>query len=86
MDFSHRKKERHEEMIMCTLDAPIARCEAARTMVVLDETQMECAAEHECPPGRKCPLQGCFAKVSGLYEAHPELDARMRRTSRKAAH
>ncbi|HRP22946.1 hypothetical protein [Thauera sp.] len=60
---------------MCTLDAPIARCEAAHTMVLLDETQVECACEHGCPPGRNCPLQGCFAKLSGLYEPHPELKA-----------
>lgn len=60
---------------MCTLDAPIARCDAAHTMVLLDETQFECACEHGCPPGRNCPLQGCFAKLSGLYEPHPELKA-----------
>lgn len=51
---------------MTFIDSPIARCEAVREMVLLDETQRECAREHACPPGRKCPLQGCFTPVSGL--------------------
>ena len=58
---------------MCTVDAPIARCEAMHQMVLLDETRKECAFEHGCPPGQVCPLAGCFARRSGLYEAHPEI-------------
>lgn len=53
---------------MCFLDSPIGRCEAVKEMVLLDETQMECAREHECPPGRQCPLEGCFATMSGVSE------------------
>lgn len=56
---------------MSFLDAPIARCEAARTMVLTDQTQGQCACEHGCPPGRVCPLDGCFAEVSGCYETVP---------------
>lgn len=56
---------------MSFLDAPIARCEAARTMVLTDQTQGQCACEHGCPPGRVCPLDGCFAEVSGCYETAP---------------
>jgi hypothetical protein len=47
---------------MSTFDSPIARCEAVREMVLTDETQAECAREHDCPPGRVCPLCGCFVK------------------------
>lgn len=53
---------------MSMFDSPIGRCEAVREMVLLDETQLECAAEHECPPERDCPLHGHFASVSGLSE------------------
>lgn len=51
---------------MCFFDSPVGRCEAVREMVLLDETQAECACEHGCPPGRVCPLAGCFTAVSGL--------------------
>ena len=54
---------------MTFLDSPIGRCEAEHTMVLTDQTQRECALEHGCPPGRNCPLDGCFARVSGLSEA-----------------
>lgn len=51
---------------MSFIDSPIGRCEAVREMVLLDETQIECAREHECPPGRDCPLAGCFYEISGI--------------------
>ena len=60
---------------MSTLDSPIGRCEAKKEMVLLDETQAECAAEHGCKPGCDCPLEGQFAKVSGLSDAQAELIA-----------
>ncbi len=47
---------------MSTFDSPIARCAAVREMVLTDETQAECAREHDCPPGRACPLEGYFAE------------------------
>ncbi|WP_374241384.1 hypothetical protein [Zoogloea sp.] len=53
---------------MCFIDSPISRCEAVREMVLTDQTQAECAREHECPPGRHCPLDGCFADMSGVTE------------------
>jgi len=43
-------------------DSPIARCEVIREMVLIDETQVECACEHNCPPGRVCPLARYFAE------------------------
>lgn len=47
---------------MTFLDSPIARCEAAREMVLTDETQAQCAREHNCPPDRVCPLCGYFVE------------------------
>lgn len=55
---------------MSIIDSPIGRCEAIHEMVLLDETQQECACEHGCPPGFDCPLAGCFAEVSGLSDEH----------------
>jgi hypothetical protein len=56
-EFHHTKRE----IAMTFLDSPIARCEAAREMVLTDETQAQCAREHACPPDRVCPLCGYFA-------------------------
>lgn len=53
---------------MSAFDAPIARCTAVHEMVLTDETQAQCAGEHDCPPGRECPLQGYFAETSGIVE------------------
>lgn len=53
---------------MCFFDGPIGRCEAVHEMVMIDQTQRECALEHGCPPDRDCPLDGCFAQTSGLLE------------------
>jgi hypothetical protein len=53
---------------MSYFDGPISRCEAAHAMVMTDQTQRQCALEHACPPGQACPLDGCFAAVSGLAE------------------
>lgn len=53
---------------MSFIDTPISRCEAAHAMVLTDQTQRECALEHGCPPGRNCPLDGCFALQSGITE------------------
>ena len=47
---------------MSAFDSPIARCDAVREMVLTDETQVECAREHDCPAGRICPLCGYFAE------------------------
>lgn len=49
---------------MSIFDSPIARCEAVREMVLTDETQAECAREHECPASRVCPLDRYFVEPS----------------------
>lgn len=53
---------------MCFFDSPVGRCEVVRELVLLDETQPECAHEHGCPPGTKCPLVGYFAEQSGVSD------------------
>ncbi|MBS1139719.1 MAG: hypothetical protein H6R13_1172 [Proteobacteria bacterium] len=53
---------------MSYFDSPLARCEAVREMVLTDETQAECAREHDCPPGFECPLCGYFSESSGLSD------------------
>jgi len=68
---------------MTFIDSPIGRCEAIKEMVLLDETQRECAREHGCPPGRDCPLEGCFAEVSGLTAEDAERLAALRRAARR---
>ena len=52
---------------MTFLDSPIGRCEAVREMVLLDETQTECAREHGCAD-RDCPLKGWFTEQSGVSD------------------
>ena len=53
---------------MSFFDSPVGRCEAVREMVLLDETQQECAREHGCAPGCACPLVGYFAERSGVSD------------------
>jgi hypothetical protein len=50
-------------------DSPIARCEIIHEMVLIDETQVECACEHDCPPGRVCPLARYFAEPNTMIAA-----------------
>ena len=53
---------------MSFIDFPIARCELAHAIVLTDETQGECAREHDCPPGTACPLCGYFTETTGVSE------------------
>ena len=54
---------------MSFLDSPVCRCELMRAMVLTDQTQGQCAQEHECPPGTVCPLGSCFANESAVSGA-----------------
>lgn len=40
-------------------DSPFERCSVCNAYVVLDQTQQECADEHQCGSER-CPLQAYF--------------------------
>ena len=53
---------------MSIFDAHIARCEAIHEMVLTDETQRDCAREHDCPANRLCPLCDYFTATSGISE------------------
>lgn len=41
-------------------DSPIEACPVCGQMVVLDQTQVECAREHHCSGETECPLQKFF--------------------------
>ena len=72
---------------MSFFDSPVGRCEAVREMVLLDETQAECAREHGCAPGCDCPLKAYFAEQSGVSDpaSLPKVKAkRVRGASPKA--
>ena len=69
----NRKRNKIEETSMCFLDSPIARCDAVHEMVLTDETQRECAREHNCPPGRKCLLDGYFTETSGMADGEEQI-------------
>ena len=49
-------------------DSPVAPCPVCGEMVLLDETQRECAREHGCHPDTPCPLQKCFAGIDFSVE------------------
>jgi hypothetical protein len=53
---------------MSFFDSPVGRCEVVREMVLLDETQQECAGEHGCPAGLDCPLKAYFTEQSGVSD------------------
>lgn len=69
---------------MCTFDAPISRCEAMRCMVITDQTQAQCAAEHACAKDLRCPLAGCFTGVAPVQPAKARV-ARAAPSVRRAA-
>lgn len=68
---------------MCFFDSPVGRCEAVRELVLLDETQKECAREHHCAPDFKCPLKGWFTEQSGVSDP-ASVPAKARARGRRA--
>lgn len=70
-----------QETPMSFFDSPIARCEAVRQMVLTDETQAQCAREHNCPPGFKCPLCGYFTETTGISEEASSADLSAAKTA-----
>lgn len=42
------------------IDSPFDRCPVCKEYVLLDGTQPQCAQEHGCAPGQKCPLLAYF--------------------------
>lgn len=45
---------------MVTFDSPIERCSVCKSYVLMDQTQEECAREHQCGRGTDCPLKRYF--------------------------
>ena len=41
-------------------DSPIEACPVCGQIVVLDQTQRECAREHQCDSKTECPLRKYF--------------------------
>jgi len=70
---------------MCFFDSPVGRCEVVGELVLLDETQRECAREHGCAPGQACPLRGYFAEFSGVGDPAELPRKRVRRTRQAEA-
>jgi hypothetical protein len=58
-----------QQMETAMFDSPIARCELVHQMVLTDQTQTECAREHECPPKTVCPLISHFTETSGIVDS-----------------
>lgn len=69
---------------MSFFDGPIDRCEAVHEMVLTDQTQGQCAREHGCPRGRECPLERCFAQVSGVAES--DMPVAVEKTAKRFRH
>jgi hypothetical protein len=44
-------------------DSPIEPCPVCGQMVLLDQTQSECAIEHHCSSDTECPLQKFFTGI-----------------------
>ena len=44
-------------------DSPIEHCPVCGQMVILDQTQVECAREHDCGIEVPCPLQRYFTGI-----------------------
>lgn len=44
-------------------DSPIGPCPLCGQMVLLDQTQRECAGEHHCSADAACPLQRLFTGI-----------------------
>ena len=42
-------------------DSPFSFCALCQEVVLLDQTQRECAAEHKCRGDESCPLRRCFS-------------------------
>lgn len=53
-------------------DSPIDYCPVCGQMVLLDQTQTECAHEHRCAADMPCPLQSYFTGVDFSVEQSKE--------------
>ena len=49
-------------------DSPVEPCPVCGQMVLLDQTQVECAREHGCNTDTPCPLQKYFTGIDFSVE------------------
>lgn len=55
-------------------DSPIDHCPVCGQMVLLDQTQDECAREHGCSRDTACPLQSYFTGIDfGIEQSKQKL-------------
>ena len=57
-----RAEGARQRIIMVTFDSPIERCTVCGQIVLLDQTQKECATEHGCG-SRECALGKYFEGI-----------------------
>jgi predicted RNA-binding Zn-ribbon protein involved in translation (DUF1610 family) len=65
-----------EAVIM--FDSPFDYCPKCGEMVLLDQTQRECAAEHRCGDWR-CPLQTVFTGIDFRIGQHEDVQHAQRK-------
>ena len=61
---------------MCPYDSPLAPCSEVQKYVATDQTQQDCARQHDCPAGRVCPLDDYFVKATGPAETGGNVERR----------
>jgi hypothetical protein len=55
-------------------DSPFEFCAVCRQYVLLDQTHRECAREHACPTGERCPLRRLFTGIEFGRDDGPPAD------------
>jgi hypothetical protein len=65
---------------MVTFDSPIERCTVCRQIVLLDQTQNECATEHGCG-SRECALGKYFEGIRISTEKSGNPGVKLKRRS-----
>ncbi|MCK9381202.1 MAG: hypothetical protein M0P95_09065 [Sulfuritalea sp.] len=55
-------------------DSPVEPCPVCGQMVLLDQTQVECARQHGCSTDLPCPLQKYFTGIDfGVEQSKQKL-------------
>lgn len=54
-------------------DSPVHPCPVCGQMVLLDQTQAECAREHDCAAETPCPLQRYFTGIDFKIDQPKEM-------------
>lgn len=68
-------------------DSPFEFCSVCRQYVLLDQTQRQCAREHDCSEAARCPLRRCFTGIefgAGRIAPAPGPPRRLRPAPRRS--